>query len=168
MPGTPAYGVQRPPPQEFALAQTMAAPGGMPPAAVSHPSPHRVYHETARVQYRPPRQWGGVFTVILLLLAAGAVVVHRLVVPLDVLIAWGEPTGLAITTEPAGATLRLDGAPLAATAPLTVSVRRDRVDHVVEATLPGYKPAREKTRYDKAASLSVTLRLERDPNATPP
>jgi hypothetical protein len=105
--------------------------------------------------------------VILLLLAVAGVVVHRWVVPLDVLIAWREPTGLAITTEPAGAALRLDGAPLAATAPLTVSVTRDRVEHVVEATLPGYKPARARTRFDKAASLSVTLRLERDPNAGP-
>jgi hypothetical protein len=171
VPGTPAYGVQRPPPQDFALARTMAAPGGMPPTATNHPPfPNRirVHHETARVQFRAQRQWGGLFTVLVLLLGAAAVGVHVWWMPLDVLITWGQPTGLAIATEPAGATLRVDGVPLAATAPLTVSVARDRVEHVVEATLPGYKPAREKLRYDKAASLRITLRLQRDPNAAPP
>ena len=48
-------------------------PGGV-PRAVSN----RVHHETARVQYRPPRQWGGVFTVLVLLLAAAGVGVHLL------------------------------------------------------------------------------------------
>ncbi len=163
MAGTPAYGVQRPPPQDFAHAPTIPPPGGMSPGGMHHrPFANRVHHETARVQYRPPRQWGGVFAVLVLLLAAAGVGVHLWVIPLDVLITWGQPTGLAIATDPAGAALRLDGVPLATSAPMTVSVWRDRGEHVVEATHPGYQTARQTIRYDKAASLSVRLNLQRD------
>jgi hypothetical protein len=162
MPETPAYGVQRPPPQDFALARTLQAPAPFVP-----PDPSRVIRETARVQLRAQRQWGGIFAVVLLLLAAAGVGVHLWVIPLDVLITWNQPTGLAIKTDPAGATVRLDGAPLASTAPTTVSVYRDRNEHVLEASRPGYRTARQKIRYDKAASLSATLFLERDPNAEP-
>ena len=111
---------------------------------------------------------GNAFMVIVLLLAAGAVGVHVLWTPLDVLITWGQPAGLSIATDPSGAKLRLDGVPLASTAPITVSVSRDRADHVLEATYPGYQVARETIRYDKAATLSYVLRLQRDPNAPPP
>ena len=52
--------------------------------------------------------------------------------------------------------------PLATSAPMTVSVWRDRGEHVVEATHPGYQTARQTIRYDKAASLSVRLNLQRD------
>ena len=163
MAGTPAYGVQRPPPQDFAHAATIPPPGGMSPGGMHHqPFANRVHHETARVVYRPPRQWGGVFAVIVLLLAAAGVIVHLRVIPIDVLITWGQPTGLAIATDPVGAALRLDGVPLATSAPMTVSVWRDRGEHVVEATHPGYQTARQTIRYDKAASLSVRLNLQRD------
>jgi serine/threonine-protein kinase len=161
--GTPAYGVQRPPPQEFARTPAMSPAGRTSAAAMN-----RVHHETARVQLRPQRQWGGVFTVLILLLAAAGVGVHLWVIPLDVLIAWRQPTGLSIATEPSGAKLRLDGAPLATSAPTTVTVWRDRRDHTLEATLDGYQVARETIHYDKAASLSYVVRLLRDPNATPP
>ena len=50
--------------------------------------------ETARVQFRPQRQWGGVFAVIVLLLAAAGIGVHLWVIPLDVLITWRQPAGL--------------------------------------------------------------------------
>jgi serine/threonine-protein kinase len=162
MVATPAYGVQRPPSQDFAHARTLAQPGGMSQAGVPRPFSNRVHHETARVVYRPPRQWGGVFAVLVLLLAAAGVGVHLWVIPLDVLITWGQPTGLAIATDPTGAALRLDGVPLATSAPMTVSVWRDRGEHVVEATHPGYQTVRQKIRYDKAASLSVRLNLPRD------
>jgi len=168
-PATPAYGVQRPPPKDFALAATMFPSGGAPPGAMNHPNfVRRQHHETARVQFRPPRQWGGVFTVIVLLLAAAGVGVHLWFIPLDVLIAWRQPTGLSIATEPAGAKLRLDGVPLAASAPTTVTIWRDRTDHTVEATLAGYQVAREKIRYDKSASLSYVVRLLKDPSYVPP
>jgi hypothetical protein len=169
-PATPAYGVQRPPPRDFALAQTMLPHGGgLPGAMGGHPAPvPRQHHETARVQFRPQRQWGGVFMVIVLLLVAAGVGVHLWLIPLDVLITWRQPTGLSITTEPPGAKLRVDGVPLAATAPTTVTVWRDRTDHTVEATLVGYQLARETIRYDKAATLSYVVRLLKDPNYIPP
>jgi hypothetical protein len=166
-PETPAYGVQRPPPQDFALARTMAAqgqPGRMSPAmnqsAIPHAFPSRAHHETARVQFRPPRQWGSVFMVLLLLLAGAGAAVHFFYIPLDVLIAWRQPAGLSIATEPAGAKLRLDGVPLAASAPTTVTIWRDRTEHVLEATHPGYQVARESIRFDKSASLSFVVRLQ--------
>jgi hypothetical protein len=168
LPETPAYGVQRPPPQDFALARTMAAPRNNPTATAELVVPqHRVQRETARVQYRPPRQWGGVFMVLVLLLAAVGVGIHVWYIPLDVLIAWRQPTGLAIATEPAGAMLRLDGVPLAASAPTTVTIWRDSKEHVIEATRPGYQVARETIRYDKSSSLSFLLRLQPAPGALP-
>ena len=99
----------------------MLPPGGVSPGATGgYPIPvSRQHHETARVQFRPQRQWGGVFTVIVLLLVAAGVGVHLWVIPLDVLIAWRQPTGLSITTEPPGAKLRVDGVPLASSAPTT-------------------------------------------------
>jgi serine/threonine-protein kinase len=175
LPETPAYGVQRPPAQDFARGRMAAAqpqpmpgpePGRISPARsqpVNHALPNRVHHETARVQIRPERPWGTVFMVLVLLLAAAGVGVHFLVVPLDVLIAWGQPTGLSIATEPSGAKLRLDGVSLPASAPTSVTVWRDRGEHVVEATHPGYQVAREKIRYDKSVSLSFVLRLQPAP-----
>jgi eukaryotic-like serine/threonine-protein kinase len=183
LPETPAYGVQRPPPRDFARGRMMAAqagpgqglapapgPGRSSPAMsqpVNHALPHRIHHETARVQIRPQRPWGTIFMVLVLLLAAAGVGVHFLVVPLDVLIAWGQPTGLSIATEPSGAKLSLDGVSLPATAPTSVTVWRDRGEHVLEATHPGYQVAREKIRYDRSVSLSFVLRLQPAPAAPP-
>jgi serine/threonine protein kinase len=164
LPETPAYGVQRPPPQDFALAKTLHAPM---PMGRAMDDPNRGIRETARVQLRSRPQWGSIFAVVLLLLAAAGAGVHLWVIPLDVLITWNQPTGLAIKTDPVGATVRLDGAPLASTAPMTVSVYRDRNEHVLEASRAGYRTSRQKIRYDKAASLSATIFLERDPNAEP-
>jgi len=166
VPGTPAYGVQRPLPQDFALAPTIPPPGGMSPGAYA--GRNRVHHETARVQFRPQRQWGGVFTVVLLVLAAAAVVVHLKVMPLDVLIAWREPTGLSIRTDPSGASVRVDGVPLASTTPASVTVWRDTKDHVIEASHPGYQTSRATVRYDKSASLSFVILLPRDPDTRDP
>ena len=122
----------------------------------------------ARVQFRPQRQWGGVFTVVLLVLAAAAVVVHLKVMPLDVLIAWREPTGLSIRTDPSGASVRVDGVPLASTTPASVTVWRDTKDHVIEASHPGYQTSRATVRYDKSASLSFVILLPRDPDTRDP
>jgi len=102
------------------------------------------------------------FTMLLLVVGAAAAV-HFYFVPLDVLITWREPAGLAIATDPRGAKLRLDGADLPGTAPLTISVRRDRADHIVEASLPGYRDARSIIRYDQSVALSAQLRLESAP-----
>src|SRR5678815_5840905 len=106
--------------------------------------------------------------VIVLLLAAAGVGVHLWVMPLDVLITWREPTGLSIKTDPSGATVRVDGVPLASTTPATVTVWRDTKDHVIEASHPGYQTSRATVRYDKSASLSFVILLPRDPDTRDP
>jgi hypothetical protein len=89
-------------------------------------------------------------------------------IPLDVLVTWREPARLSITSDPTGATVRLDGLPLTRPAPVTVPVRRDRAEHVIDADIPGYRPARETVRYDRSVGLAFMLRLEKDPAAAPP
>ena len=104
------------------------------------------------------------FAFFVLLIGAAAAV-HLLFAPLDVLITWREPAGLSIATDPRGAKVRLDGVELAGTAPLTISVRRDRADHIIEASLPGYHDARSIIRYDQSVALSSQLRLESHPES---
>ena len=53
MVGTPAYGVQRPPPQDFAQ-RADAARRNLTRRDEHRPVSNRVHHETARMQYRPP------------------------------------------------------------------------------------------------------------------
>ena len=88
---------------------------------------------------------------------------HRWVVPLDVLLVWRNPAGLSIATEPNGASLRLDGVTLPGSSPTTVLIRRDLLDHVIEATLPGFHPARAIVRYDKTLALSFLMPLQAAP-----
>jgi hypothetical protein len=106
-----------------------------------------------------------VIGTLFVLLVGAAAAVHFYFVPLDVLITWREPAGLSIATDPRGAKLRLDGVELAGTAPLTISIRRDRADHIIEASLPGYHDARSIIRYDQSVALSSQLRLESAPAA---
>jgi hypothetical protein len=106
--------------------------------------------------------------MLVLIAGGGAAAVHTFVMPLDVLLVWRNPARLSIATEPEGASLRLDGVALAATSPTIVSVRRDLADHVIEATLPGYRPARAIARYERSVSLSALLRLQQDPSAVVP
>ena len=105
---------------------------------------------------------------LVVLLGGAAAVVHLFFIPLDVLVTWRSPARLSITTQPAGATLKLDGVPLAGTAPTTVSVWRDRAEHVVEASIPGLETTRDNVRYDKSVALSVQMYLPKDKPATPP
>ena len=86
---------------------------------------------------------------------------------MDVLITWREPTGLRVRTDPPGASVRVDGVAMPSSAPTTVSVWRDRNEHVIEASRPGYETTRLSVRYDKSASLSFTLPMKPDPNAAP-
>ncbi len=58
------------------------------------------------------RRWPATLFVLLLLLGGAAFAVDRYLVPLDVLVTWRSPARLAISTDPAGATLRLDGMPV--------------------------------------------------------
>jgi hypothetical protein len=127
----------------------------------------REQRETARVQFRSKRPWGRVAFALVVLLGGGAAGVHKYLVPLDVLATWREPARLSISSEPSGATVLLDGVPLARPAPVTLAVRRDRAEHVIDAKIPGYRPTRETVRYDRSVGLAFVLRLEKDPAAAP-
>ncbi len=130
--------------------------------------PGRPQRETARVQQlRPRRRWSGVLLFLIVILCGGGAAVHHWVVPLDVLLVWRNPAGLSLATNPGGATLRLDGVTLPGSSPTTVTVRRDLLDHVVEATLPGYRPARAIVRYDKTVALSFVMPLQAAPGPPP-
>jgi hypothetical protein len=128
----------------------------------------RVQRETARVQLRSRHPGRSAFLILLLLLGGGLAAVHRFLIPADVLLVWLKPAWIAIATEPEGATLRLDGVTLRATSPTAVSVKRDLADHVIEATLVGYRPARAVARYEKSVGPSFMLRLEKDPTFVAP
>jgi hypothetical protein len=141
----------------------------MPAAGLPAFNPARAQRETARVQpLRPRRRGRGAFFFLLVILAGGAAAVHQWVVPLDVLLVWRNPAGLSLATDPSGATLRLDGMALPGASPTTVTVRRDLLEHVVEATLPGYRPARAIVRYDKTVALSFVMPLQAEPAPPPP
>ncbi|MDB4980850.1 MAG: hypothetical protein JWM82_1602 [Myxococcales bacterium] len=96
-------------------------------------------------------------------LVAGAV--HLFVVPLEVLAVWREPATLTITTEPAGALIRLDGVAVETATPAQLAVRRDRYDHVLQLSAPGYRAARQIVRYDRALALVHAVHLEREGGA---
>jgi serine/threonine protein kinase len=134
-------------------------PGAFPPA--------RQQRETARVQpLRGRSRWPAKLFLFLLVLGGAAFAVHRFVVPLDVLLVWRNPARLAISTEPDGASLTLDGVALGARSPTVVDVHRDLLEHVLEASRPGFRPARARIRYDKSVLLSARLVLE--PAPAPP
>jgi serine/threonine-protein kinase len=181
---TPSYGVQRPSREVFAVGPAgvqPVAPAGVPPSARDgahagvpprRPSGGfdftRVQHDTARVQIRSRGRWLGRLFWFVVLLGGAAAGVHFYLIPLEVLAAWREPASLSIATDPNGATLRLDGAPVSGTTPATVRVQRDRAEHLIEATHPGYLPARQTVRYDKSLGLAFVLHLEKDPAVPPP
>jgi serine/threonine-protein kinase len=149
--------------------RTHSSPYGMPAAAQPSFGPGHHQRETARVQQlRPRRRWPGALFFLLVILGGGAAVVHHWVMPLDVLLVWRNPAGLSLATDPGGATLRLDGVELPGSSPTTVTVRRDLLDHVVEATLTGYRPARAIVRYDKTVALSFLMPLQPAPAPPPP
>jgi hypothetical protein len=155
-----------------AAAAAVAVERRMPTAdalpAVASPPPHsRLRRETARVLVRSGGTWRSLVVAVsaALLLVAGAV--HLLVVPLDVLVVWRRPAKLVITSDPEGAEVKLDGAPLGTATPIdAVTVRRDRFDHVLLLAAPGYRSARQIIRYDAAVTLSAHVRLEKEPAPT--
>lgn len=104
----------------------------------------------------------------LVLLAAGGAVVHFKVIPLEVLAVWSRPAHLSIDSQPAGASVLLDGLPLSGQTPLTVDVKRDRATHRIELTHPGYVGGETSLRFDRTVPLQATLRLEAEPPPPPP
>jgi len=169
MGATPAFGTQRPagPPGQ-ARPVHFGGQAGVPAGVPVNFGFSREQRETARVQLRSRRPWRSVLLVLLLLLGGGLAAVHRFLIPVDVLLVWFKPARIAIATEPEGATLRLDGVALRATSPTSLSVKRDLADHVIEATLVGYRPARTVARYEKSVGPSFVLRLEKDPTYVEP
>jgi eukaryotic-like serine/threonine-protein kinase len=150
-------------------SRTQSSPFGMPSAVPPTFAPGRPHRETARVQQlRPPSRWRSALLFLILIVAGGAAAVHHWVVPLDVLLVWRNPAGLSIATDPNGATLRLDGVTLPGSSPTTVMIRRDLLEHVIEATLPNYHPARAIVRYDKTLALSFVMPLQAAPAQAPP
>ena len=146
------------------MRRTQSAPHGMQAAPLSTFAPGRPQRETARVQQLHPRsRWRSALLFLLVIVGGGAAAVHHWVVPLDVLLVWRNPAGLSIATDPNGASLRLDGVTLPGSSPTTVLIRRDLLDHVIEATLPGFHPARAIVRYDKTLALSFLMPLQAAP-----
>ncbi|HVZ71709.1 MAG TPA: PEGA domain-containing protein, partial [Polyangia bacterium] len=122
----------------------------------------RPRRETARVILRDgSRVWpvAIAFAAALVLIAAA---VHLAVVPLDVLVVWRKPATLAVTSEPPGALVRLDGVAMPGATPMSVPVRRDRYEHVLQLTSPGFRPVRMGVRFDRTIALSATARLEHE------
>jgi hypothetical protein len=134
---------------------TIAAPTALP----------RTRRETARVVVREGGAWRAVVVAIAaaLLLVAGGV--HFFVVPLDVLVVWRRPATFAIASEPAGAVAKLDGVTVGVT-PALASVRRDRADHVLQLSAPGYREARLTVRFDASVTLSARARLDKESTPT--
>jgi tRNA A-37 threonylcarbamoyl transferase component Bud32 len=130
------------------------------PAAPLLSPASRPRRETARV-LRVVSVWRPVVVAVAaaLLLVAGAI--HLVVVPLDVLVVWRKPTSLTVASEPAGALVKLDGALLGGTTPTQTTIRRDRFDHVLHVSAPGYRAVRQTIRYDATVALSATVRLEK-------
>jgi serine/threonine protein kinase len=120
-----------------------------------------------------PRRGRGrsILLFLVLVLAAaggGAAFVHFKVMPLKVALVWLKPATLAVTSEPAGATVKLDGRELPDRTPLRTEVKRDRVEHTLEFTRAGSLPARATTRFDRTVPLAQSVTLEAEPPPPPP
>jgi hypothetical protein len=133
------------------------------PTVAPPPRPHR---ETVRVNMSGGSNWRTVVVTALAVLLLAAGVLHFGYAPLDVLLVWRKPATLVVTSEPAGATGKLDGVAFEGVTPARVSVRRDRSDHVLQLWAPGYHPARQVVRYDGTVSLAVAVRLEKENKPT--
>jgi serine/threonine protein kinase len=161
-PGAPGQGARAQQAPSFA-PQRHAPAVFNPGAAMLHtPRPH---HETMRIGVRSRGIWRPVAVAVLAVIILAPAAVHFAVIPLDILLIWTRPARLWIASDPDGAAVKLDGAPLTGTTPTNVEIRRDRKDHVIELTLPGFRPARETARYDRSVGLSHHIRLEKDPEA---
>lgn len=142
---------------------------GIPPLQRQFPSP--AAGTTAAIPMERRRgSWKRVMLAFLVIVAAAAAVVHYKFIPLDVLAVWKKPATLAISSDPAGAAVTLDGRALPQVTPTQVEVRRDRADHVVEFARAGSRPVRTTIRFDRTAALVevVSLPAEPAPPAPPP
>jgi hypothetical protein len=92
--------------------------------------------------------------------------VHLFVVPLEVLAVWRTPASLTITSEPAGAEARLDGSPIEGLTPTRATIKRDRFNHVLQLSAPGYRPTRQTVRFDGSVKLAVGVRMDKETGPT--
>jgi hypothetical protein len=108
---------------------------------------------------------------LLVILSATATVVHYKVLPLDVLAVWLKPAALTLASDPGGASVTLDGRALPNLTPMSVDVRRDRLDHLLEFTRTGSLSVRATIRFDRSVALSQSVSLSpapMPPPSTPP
>lgn len=168
LPGAPAA---RPAPTSAAAPAPVMAPVRW------DPSP------TPVLERRPPRRrWprrlaiGG---VVLAALAGGLGALHAWVAPLPILVRWGQPVAVDVTSRPAGASVFVDGRPVEGVTPLRMRLTRDLRAHTIEWRRPGYVAGEAQLRLDRdlhptahIALKSVTparsSRPARTPVALPP
>lgn len=105
---------------------------------------------------KPARhRWAGVFGLACALLLA----VHFLVVPIQVLLRWGQPAKLVVQSLPEGVRVVLDGHELPRTTPTFINVPRDRKRHVLLFSKQGYETVSHVMRFDRAVRLMVKATL---------
>jgi hypothetical protein len=123
------------------------------------------------VPHRPPerpRPWRLIAAAFFAVLLASSAVIHLAFVPLNVLAVWRRPARLQVTSAPAGAQVRIDGEMLSEPTPTEVEVRRDRLDHVLELSRPGFRSVKEVVRYDRSVALSHAVELPPAPAPVAP
>ena len=108
--------------------------------------------------------------LVLVLLAGGAAVfVHLQVMPLPVLLVWNKPASVQVSSDPAGADVKLDGKPIGGPTPTKLQVKRDRNSHTLEVSKAGFAPAERTVRFDKnPGEMAETLTLTALPPPPPP
>ena len=109
-----------------------------------------------------------VLLVLVLLAGGAAAAVHTQVMPLPVALAWLKPGHLEVKSDPSGASVKLDGREQSGPTPITIDVKRDRKEHVLEVAREGYKPASRMVRFDRTVPLLALFDLEALPPPPPP
>ena len=137
-------------------------------ALPSWPLPAGAVQPTDRIHAGTTGLWRPIVVGILAVLIVAAYAVHVAVIPLEVLASWTRPATLYVASEPDGASVKVDGVALPDPAPTKTAVKRDRIDHLIEVSAPGYRPVREMVRYDREVVLSFVLRMQKETAAILP
>ncbi len=116
---------------------------------------------------KKPKGWARTLLLLTLLTSALAALVHLTVIPLPVIAVWLQPADIAITSQPPGAEILLDGQKLTAHTPTRAQVQRDLREHKIELRKDGFTPALRTLRYDREVDLALTITLEPAPGAEP-
>jgi hypothetical protein len=148
-------------------AEAMAVAATLP--ALVRPEPggraSRTHEIADRPGIRAPALWPPVLLGFLALLSLAGVAVHFVVMPLDVLASWWTPADLVVISDPPGATILLDGTRLSEPTPAKIPIARDRYDHVLELSRPGYRRIHQVVRFDRARSLAFEIPLQKESGA---